>query len=56
MARKGANPVLPATIRTSGPSGSTCIDPCGLESRHRSPGAVWSTTAVLNVPPATART
>ena len=54
--RSGARPVPPATIRTSPPSRSTCIAPCGLDSRHRSPGFVSPTIAVLTMPPATERT
>ena len=56
IARSGASPVLPATISTSPPSRSTCRPPCGLDSRHRSPGWVSLTMAVLTSPPDTART
>ena len=47
--------VLPATINTSPPSRSTCRPPCGYDSRHRSPGLVSPTMAVLTMPPVTDR-
>ena len=53
--RSGARPVLPATISTSPPSRSICMAPCGLDSRHRSPGLVSPTIAVLTMPPVTER-
>ncbi|COZ93107.1 Uncharacterised protein [Mycobacterium tuberculosis] len=48
--------MLPATMSTSPPSRSTRKAPCGPDNRHRSPGRVSPTMALLTRPPGTTRT